>query len=51
MLIHFKDDDFDAPATTIEETKTILTAGFDYTNEKKGIMLFRRPRKFGAYTT
>jgi integrase len=46
-MIHFKDDEFDiATATTVEEAKTILAAGFDYITEKSGIMLFRKPKRF-----
>jgi hypothetical protein len=33
-------------ATTVEEAKQILSAGFDYVTEKNGIMLFRRPKRF-----
>lgn len=48
QLIHFKDDEFDvATATTIEEAKELLAAGFDYITEKNNIMLFRRPKRFG----
>jgi len=28
--------------------KEILAAGFDYIAEKNGIMLFRRPKRFGS---
>ncbi len=36
QLIHFKDDEFDAAtATTVEEAKELITAGFDYITEKK----------------
>jgi len=46
-MIHFKDDEFEVTtATTIEEAKQILSAGFDYVTEKDGIMLFRRPKRF-----
>ena len=45
-LIHFEDNEFEvATATTVEEAKQILTAGFDYITEKSGIMLFRRPKR------
>ena len=41
-MIHFKDDEFDVTtATTVEEAKQVLSAGFDYVTEKDGIMLFR----------
>jgi len=46
-MIHFKDDEFEVTtATTIEEAKQILSAGFDYVTQKDGIMLFRRPKRF-----
>jgi hypothetical protein len=46
-MIHFKDDEFEvATATTVEEAKQVLSAGFDYVTEKSGIMLFRRPKRF-----
>jgi len=51
-MIHFKDDQFEvATATTIEEAKQILSAGFDYVTEKNGIMLFRRPKRFSKYVS
>ena len=46
-MIHFKDDEFEVTtATTIEEAKQILSAGFDYVTQKDSIMLFRRPKRF-----
>ncbi len=46
-MIHFKDDEFEVTtATTIEEAKQILSAGFDYVTQKDGMMLFRRPKRF-----
>jgi hypothetical protein len=46
-MIHFEDNEFEvAVATTVEEAKQILSAGFDYVTEKRGIMLFRRPKRF-----
>ena len=46
-MIHFKDDEFDVTtATSVEEAKTILAAGYDYITEKNGIMLFRKPKRF-----
>lgn len=46
-VIYFKDDQFEVTtATTIDEAKTILAAGYDYIAEKNGIMLFRKPRRF-----
>ena len=51
QLVQFKDDEFDVEtATTVEEAKTLLKAGFDYIAEKDGIMLFRRPQKFARLT-
>lgn len=42
-MINFKDDEFEVTtATTVDEAKQILSAGFDYVTEKNGIMLFRR---------
>jgi len=49
-MITFKDDQFEvATATTVEEAKQALSAGFDYVTEKNGIMLFKRPKRFSAY--
>ncbi|MFQ6076464.1 MAG: tyrosine-type recombinase/integrase [Candidatus Bathyarchaeia archaeon] len=49
QLVHFKDDEFDvATATTVDEAKELLAAGFDYITEKNNIMLFRRPKRFGV---
>ena len=49
-MIDFKDDKFEvATATTVDEAKKLLTAGFDYVTEKSGIMLFRRPKRFSKY--
>jgi len=49
-MVHFTDDRFEvATATTVEEAKQVLSAGFDYVTEKKGIMLFRRPKRFSKY--
>jgi integrase/transcription elongation factor Elf1 len=51
-MINFKDDQFEvATATTVDEAKNILSAGFDYVTEKNGIMLFRRPKRFSAYVS
>jgi hypothetical protein len=48
-MINFKDDEFEVTtATTVEEAKKILSAGFDHIAEKNGIMLFRRPKRFGT---
>jgi hypothetical protein len=44
-MIQFKDEKFDVTtATTVEEAKIILAAGYDYITEKSGIMLFRKPK-------
>ncbi len=49
-MIHFKDDEFKVTiATTVEEAKQVLSAGFDYITEKPGIMLFRRPKRFSKH--
>lgn len=46
-MIHFKNDEFEvATATTVEETKQVLSASYDYNTEKSGVMLFRRPKRF-----
>jgi integrase len=46
-MIHFKDDEFEvATATTIEEAKQVVSAGFDYVAQKDGVMLFRKPKRF-----
>jgi hypothetical protein len=50
VVVHFKDSEFEVTtATTVEEAKQVLTAGFDYVTEKNGIMLFRRPKRFSKY--
>jgi hypothetical protein len=50
-MIDFKDYGFKvATATSVEEAKQALSAGFDYVTEKNGIMLFKRPRRFSKYT-
>jgi hypothetical protein len=51
-MINFRDDEFEATtATTVEEAKKILSSGFNYITEKNSIMLFRRPKRFGALPT
>lgn len=46
-MINFKDDEFEVTtATTVEEAKTILAAGYDYITKKNSIMLFRKPKRF-----
>jgi integrase len=47
QLIQFKDNEYEVTtATTIEEAKTVLAAGFEYVTEKNGVMLFRKPKRF-----
>jgi len=47
QLIQFKDDDYEVTsATTVEEAKNVLAAGFEYVTEKDGVMLFRKPKRF-----
>jgi len=49
QLVQFKDDEFDvAVATTVEEAKDLLEAGFEKADEFNGIHIFRRPKKFGS---
>jgi len=49
QLVHFKDDEFEVEtASTVEEAKELLKIGFDYTTEKNGVMLFRRPERFAS---
>jgi hypothetical protein len=51
-MINFKDDQFEVTtATTVEEAKQVLSAGFEYITEKNGIMLFRRPKRFSKYVS
>jgi integrase len=47
QLIQFKDSEYEVTsATTLEEAKTVLAAGFEYVTEKDGTMLFRKPKRF-----
>jgi integrase len=47
-LVKFKDSDFEVEtATTVDQAKELLKVGYDYIAEKNGIMLFRRPQRFG----
>lgn len=49
QLIRFEDNEFEVTAaTSVEEAKQILAAGFDYVTEKNGIMLFRRPKRYAG---
>ncbi|MDI6905204.1 MAG: hypothetical protein QMD13_06940 [Candidatus Bathyarchaeia archaeon] len=46
-MLHFKNGEFDvATATTVEEVKKIVAAGFEKIDEIKGIHIFRRPKRF-----
>jgi hypothetical protein len=46
-MIHFENNDFEvATASTVDEAKQVISAGYDYVAEKCGIMLFRRPKRF-----
>ena len=46
-MIHFEDDEFEVTtATTVDEAKQALSAGFNYITKKNGVMLFRRPKRF-----
>jgi integrase len=48
-MLNLKENEFEVTtATTVEEAKTILSSGFEYIVEKNGIMLFRRPKRFGS---
>jgi hypothetical protein len=48
-LVKFKDSDFEVEtAATVDQAKELLKVGFDYITEKNGIMLFRRPKRFGS---
>jgi len=47
QLIRFKDSEYEVTsATTLEETKTVLAAGFEYVTEKDCVMLFGKPNRF-----
>ena len=50
QLIQFKDSEFEVTsATTLEEAKAVLAAGFEYVTEKDGTMLFRKPKRFVSF--
>jgi integrase len=50
QLIQFKDSEYEVTsATTLEEAKTVLAAGFEYVTEKDGTMLFRKPKRFVSF--
>jgi integrase len=50
QLIQFKDDEYDvATATTVEEAKSLLSAGFEQQPVPiNGVVLFRKPKRFGC---
>jgi len=50
QLIQFKDDEYDvATATTVEEAKTLLAAGFEQQPLAiNGVVLFRKPKRFNC---
>lgn len=51
-LIQFKDNEFDvATASDVEEAKNLLKSGFEYITERNGVMLFRKPKRFGSNRT
>jgi hypothetical protein len=52
QLIQFKDDEYEvATASTVAETKQVLTAGFEYVTEKNGIMIFGKPKRYVSVGT
>jgi integrase len=50
QLIQFKDDEYDvATATTVEEAKSLLAAGFEQQPQAiNGVFLFRKPKRFNS---
>jgi len=49
QLMQFEDDKFDAAtASTIEEAKELLAIGFNHLTEKKGVIIFRKPKRFNG---
>jgi integrase len=47
QLVNFKTNAFEtATATNIEEAKQLISSGFEYVTEMKGIKLFRKPKRF-----
>lgn len=49
-MIHFKDHEFEvATATTVDEAKQVISSGFEYITEKRGIMLSKRPKRLSAF--
>ncbi len=50
QLIQFKDSEYEvATAQTVDEAKTVISAGFEFIAEKNGIMLFRKPKRFVSF--
>ena len=48
-MIQFKDDEFDvATATTVEEIKQLLSAGFEKADQLDGVHIFKRPKRFNT---
>jgi integrase len=46
-LLNFKQTEFEvASATTVEDAKPLIAAGFEFVLEKSGIMLFKRAKRF-----
>jgi len=47
--MQFEDCTFDAAtALTIEEAKELLAVGFNHLIEKKGVIIFRKPKRFNG---
>jgi len=47
--MQFEDCKFDAAtALTVEEAKELLAVGFNYLTEKKGVITFRKPKRFNG---
>lgn len=45
-MIHFKGNDFEvATATTVDEAKEAIRAGFKFVNEIKGVSIYRKPKR------
>lgn len=48
-LISFKPSEYEtATATDVEEAKQLISTGFEYVTDMKGIKLFRKPKRFIA---
>ena len=47
QLVNFTDNEFEVTtATTLEEAKQVLSAGFDYVTDMNGIKIFRKPKRY-----